>query len=129
MTGWPAAMNDSQTNLDRRIARIERVAALLDSEFRLPGTQWRFGADGLIGLIPGIGDTVSAAISTYIIGEAARGGARKRALLKMAWNVGVDTVLGAIPLVGDIFDFAFKSNRKNADIALAELRRVTGTDD
>lgn len=105
------------------IERIEYLARLLDSQFALPGTNFRFGADGLIGLIPGIGDTVSGLLSAYIIGEAARAGVRKRALARMTWNTLVDTILGAIPLVGDIFDFAFKANRKNAQIALAELRR------
>tara|TARA_B100001123_G_scaffold141977_2_gene164887 strand:- start:1817 stop:2233 length:417 start_codon:yes stop_codon:yes gene_type:complete len=113
-----------QPSVHDRIKRIEYLADLLDSRFTLPGTGIRFGLDGLIGLIPGIGDTVSGALSAYIISEAARAGVRKRALVHMAWNAGVDWILGSIPLLGDIFDVAFKANRKNAEIAIRELHRV-----
>ncbi|MAJ62698.1 MAG: hypothetical protein CL558_01490 [Alphaproteobacteria bacterium] len=109
-----------------RIKRIEYLANLLDSRFGIPGTGIRFGLDGLIGLIPGIGDTVSGALSAYIISEAARAGVRKRALVHMIWNASIDWILGSIPLLGDIFDVAFKANRKNADIAIRELHRLAG---
>ena len=68
----------------------------------------------MIGLVPGVGDAVSGGIGLYIIHRARQEGASGFLIFRMLWNLLVDTVLGAIPLVGDIFDFAFKSNAKNA---------------
>lgn len=109
---------------DPRLARLERLAHLLDTRFTLPGTGLRFGLDGLIGLIPGVGDAATGLISAYIIGEASQMGARKRTILRMMWNTGLDMVLGAVPFVGDIFDFAFKANKKNVDLLIEEHRRL-----
>lgn len=108
-----------------RIERLEALARLLDTRFTLPGTGVRFGLDGLLGLIPGVGDTVTGLISAYLIAEAAKMGARKRTVLRMAWNAGLDLVLGAIPVVGDLFDFAFKANRKNVGLLLREQAHLT----
>lgn len=108
---------------DARLARIQRLADLLDNRFRLPLVGGRIGLDGLLGLVPGVGDVASALISGYLVLEAYRGGARKRVLTRMAWNVVLDGTLGAVPIAGDLFDFAFKANRRNARLAEAELRR------
>ena len=112
-----------------RIERLEALARLLDTRFTLPGTGVRFGLDGLLGLIPGVGDTVTGLISAYLIAEAAKMGARKRTILRMAWNAGLDMVLGAIPVVGDLFDFAFKANRKNVGLLLREQAHRTANRD
>ena len=106
---------------ERQPADIDRLAKFLDSEFRLPGTQLRFGMDGVIGLIPGIGDAITGGLGLYIVARAHREGAPKLMLLKMLWNLAVDTVLGAIPLVGDIFDFAHRANLKNAQLLQKHL--------
>ncbi|MBL8660752.1 MAG: DUF4112 domain-containing protein [Rhodospirillales bacterium] len=106
-----------------RIRRLERLAELLDDRFRIPGTRWRFGLDSLIGLVPGVGDAAGAIMSAYIIAEAARLGLPKRAVLRMLANLGIDTVLGAVPLAGDLFDVAYKSNRRNVNIALDHLKK------
>lgn len=104
-----------------RAARIRRIATLMDDSIRIPLIGRRIGLDGLVGLIPGVGDAVSGAVSVYLILEAARAGARKRALARMALNAGLDSLVGAIPVVGDLFDLAFKANLRNARIALAEI--------
>ncbi|GGD05402.1 DUF4112 domain-containing protein [Halopseudomonas salina] len=96
--------------------KLERLAWFLDSSIKVPGFNARFGLDGLIGLIPGVGDVISALISSVVISEAARMGAPKTLLLKMAFNVLVDTVVGAVPLVGDLFDFAWKANNRNVSL-------------
>lgn len=96
--------------------KLERLAWFLDSSIKVPGFNARFGLDGLIGLIPGVGDVISALISSVVISEAARMGAPKTLLLKMAFNVLVDTVVGAVPLVGDLFDFAWKANIRNVSL-------------
>lgn len=93
--------------------RLERLAWLLDSSVPIPGLNFRIGLEGIVGLIPGVGDALGAVISSYILAEAARLGAPKSLLLKMTFNVALDAVLGAIPFVGDLFDFAWKANLRN----------------
>lgn len=94
------------------------LARVLDTAVGIPGTKLRVGLDALLGLIPGAGDAVGAALSGYIIFAAARAGASKPVLMRMVGNVVVDTVFGAIPVLGDLFDIAFRSNSRN--VALLE---------
>jgi hypothetical protein len=107
----------------QRRRRLETLAWLMDHSIPLPGVQYRIGVDGLLGLIPGFGDAVGALVSTYLIGEAARLGAPRSVLVKMAFNVGLDALLGAIPLFGDLFDFAWRANRRNLRLLDAYLER------
>ena len=102
----------------RRLARISRLARTMDSAIRIPGTGIRFGADSVIGLVPGIGDAAGGLIGLFMINEARRLGLPKRKLLKMAANVGLDAVVGSVPLLGDVFDVYFKSHRRNANLIL-----------
>ena len=106
-------MENKKANPDPRLARLERLADLLDSRFRVPGTDWRFGIDPLIGLVPGLGDVLSGAFSGWIVLEAWRMGAPPGLLVRMAVNVALDVLVGAVPVVGSVFDFAFKANRRN----------------
>ena len=94
-------------------AQTERLARLLDSQFRVPGTRMRFGVDGLLGLVPGVGDAAGLALSSMVIVQAVRLGARGSTVARMVLNVAIDTVVGAIPLLGSVFDFAFKANNRN----------------
>lgn len=96
-----------------RIKRIRTLAKILDNAFRVPGTNWRFGWDSLIGLVPGGGDVATGLLASYIVVEAAKLGIPRRTLWKMVANVAVDMAGGAVPIAGDLFDFAFKANRKN----------------
>src|SRR4051795_6618982 len=82
---------------DDRIARIDALAALLDTAFVIPGTQIRFGLDALIGLVPGIGDAVTTALSLYIVREARALGAPRLLVARMIANVALDGVIGAVP--------------------------------
>ena len=93
--------------------RLERLAWLMDNSIPIPGTGARVGIDPLIGLVPWIGDAMGAVVSSYIINEAARLGAPKSVLLKMAFNVFLDALIGIVPAVGDLFDFAWKANLRN----------------
>jgi hypothetical protein len=106
---------------EARLKRIRLLSRLLDEQFRIPGTMYRVGLDGLLGLIPGIGDAAGALLSAYIVYEAIRLGAPSTVLLRMIANIGIDTVGGAIPVVGDIFDMAWKTNKKNAALLHAYL--------
>jgi Domain of unknown function (DUF4112) len=94
--------------------RVARLAYWLDDRFRIPGTRRRIGVDGLLGLIPGIGDTATALLASYIVLEAARLGVPRSLLARMLANVGIDYVIGLVPLVGDVADLAWKANRRNA---------------
>ncbi|MDN5869776.1 MAG: DUF4112 domain-containing protein [Nitrococcus sp.] len=102
----------------RRLRRLRRTARLLDSEFQIPGIRWRFGVDALIGLVPGVGDSVSAALSLWIIAEARRLGVPPGVLRKMLRNMLVDAVAGSVPILGDVFDAGYKANLRN--LALLE---------
>lgn len=94
--------------------RARSIARLLDTAFRIPGTNIRFGLDGILGLVPGVGDVAGAALSGYVILTAARAGAPNTLLARMLANVGLDALVGAVPLLGDLFDVAFRANVRNA---------------
>lgn len=108
----------------KRAKRVYRLARLLDSQFKIPGTDIRFGLDSILGLIPGAGDTVTAAMAGYIIFEAWRMGVPRGAIVRMLGNVVLDWVIGSIPLLGDIFDIGFKANTRNVGILEEELGLV-----
>ncbi len=95
------------------IKNLDRLAWWLDSSIRVPGTSWRIGLDGLIGLIPGIGDLTAGALSSYILLQAVKMGLPGLVIARMALNIIFESVLGTIPLLGDAFDFAFKANQRN----------------
>jgi hypothetical protein len=108
-------MARGDTDRAYRVERLRRLAVLLDTALRLPGGI-RVGADSIIGLAPGIGDTLSTALAAYIVYEAHRLGVPTHKLWRMAANVAIDGVVGAIPILGDIFDVAFKANMRNLAI-------------
>lgn len=101
-------------------ARLKRLAWLLDSAIPLPGG-YRIGLDGLIGLVPGLGDVVAALLSSYIVVEAARLRVPASVLLRMGLNVALELIIGAVPVAGDLFDFAFKANERNVRLLEASL--------
>lgn len=114
------AMGTDQTSA-ATLRRLERFARLLDAALRIPGTRFRVGLDGLLGLVPGLGDGLTAALSLYPIVEAVRLGAPTPLILRMLANVGVDTLVGAVPLAGDVFDVVFKANLRNVELLRQHL--------
>ncbi len=104
---------------------IERLADWLDTKFVVPGTNWRFGIDAIIGLVPGIGDLATTALGAYIIYRARELGAPGWLVARMTANLAIDGVIGAIPLVGDIFDVAFRANVKNVRLLRRHLEKRT----
>ena len=105
----PSSGDDRRARLDR----LERLAANLDSRYRIPGTRIRFGWDAILGLVPGIGDVAALGPAGYIWLEAHRMGAPGSVKARMALNTGIDWVVGSIPLVGDLLDVGLKANRRN----------------
>lgn len=97
----------------RRLARVRRLAWLLDAAVKVPGTRFRFGLNSVIGLAPVAGDAAMAAVSLYIVYEGYQLGVPKQTLARMLGNVAVETVAGSIPILGDVFDTAFKANLRN----------------
>jgi NAD/NADP transhydrogenase beta subunit len=104
---------------DERLRWVEHVARLMDSQFRLPGTRFRFGLDPLLGLLPIVGDLSSTIVSVALLLTMMRHGASGAVVVRMGLNILLDTVVGAIPFIGNVFDFAYKSNERN----VALLRR------
>ncbi len=112
----------------RRDPIIEYLEWLM--ERAIPVGRWSFGLDGILGLVPGIGDVVAGMIAMFIVARAARDGIPRAALARMMTNVAIDTLVGSVPIVGDLFDFMFKSNTKNLRIYEESLngRRETAKD-
>jgi hypothetical protein len=103
----------SQVEIEQSLDQLSRW---MDGLFRIPGTGWRFGLDAIVGLIPGVGDTVSTLTGFYILAAGVRYRVSKVTLLRMGLNIGVDYLFGAIPVIGDIFDMAWKSNQRNVEL-------------
>jgi len=106
---------------------LERLSWLLDDMVRVPGLNWRFGLDALVGLIPGFGDTATALASFYILVSAVRYGVPKVTILRMGMNIGLDYVVGSLPFVGDLFDVWWKSNQRN--VALLSERATVSAEE
>jgi len=106
----------------KRLARLDRMANALDSKFRLFGIS--FGWDSLLGLIPGVGAVATALPGAVMIAEAARLGARKRVLTRMALNTGADVMIGTIPVIGDAFDVVFKSHQRSLALLKSDMARL-----
>ncbi|MBK6707193.1 MAG: DUF4112 domain-containing protein [Sphingomonadales bacterium] len=101
--------------------RVDALEKLLERSFVIPGTKIPFGLDSVVGLVPVLGDLITAAMGAYMVWEARNLGMSKWQLMRMTANVGIDTALGAIPLVGDAFDFIWRSNSKNLRIIRKHL--------
>lgn len=99
-----------------RLEQARALTRLLDSAVRVPGTSFRIGLDPVLGLVPGLGDAVGAAMAGYLVLLAARLGAPTAVIARMVGNVALDAAVGAIPFFGDIYDFFWKSNRRNLNL-------------
>jgi len=91
---------------------IRRIADMLDTKFKLPNG-WRFGWDGILGLIPGVGTAITDAFSFYILFRAALMGYPPSIIMRMIINVAIDNIVDKVPILGFLFDFMWKSNTKN----------------
>lgn len=101
---------------------VRELVRLMDSAYRVPGTDIRIGLDPLLGFfLPGAGDVLGAIPSMLILTLAVQRGVPPVIVLRMLLNVAVDSLVGAVPLLGDLFDAAYRSNDKN----LALLERHT----
>lgn len=106
-----------QAELDR----LDDLADLLDSRFRIPVIDVRFGLDAILGLVPGIGDLAALAPSAYLVWKAREMGVRRGVIGRMALNAGLDFAVGSVPVLGSIWDVFFKANRRNIALLRAEV--------
>jgi hypothetical protein len=111
------------SDVDGAMQRLDAIAKVMDSLIAIPGTNFRVGADSVIGLVPVIGDLASQVVSAYLIWEARRLGASRWLIGRMIANSAVDTVFGAVPLVGDVFDMAFRANKRNMALLRGHLEK------
>lgn len=119
----PSAAGRRSLDAATLVARKREIAAFgrfLDSSIRLPGG-FRIGWDGIIGLVPGVGDVVGMGLSGWLVWRAAQLGLPRSTIARMVGNVVLEGVIGAVPVLGDAFDFAFKANNRNVALLLREL--------
>ncbi len=117
-------MTDSDSErYQQALARLDRYARILDSQFRVPFTRIRFGLDPLIGLVPVIGDVIGLLLSLYLVIEAIRLGAGPGLVLKMLGNLLAEFVIGLVPVLGDAFDLMWRANDWNAALLREYIQR------
>jgi len=102
--------------LNGQLKWIERIARLFDDQFRIPGTNFKFGLDPIINLIPIAGDVPGFIVAASLVWAMAKHGVSRKVLILMVINVCIDALLGAIPIVGQITDFYFKANTRNIQL-------------
>ena len=102
---------------------LDILAHLLDDCFRIPGTQIHFGLDGIVGLVPAIGDVLAGLASCILIFAAWVRGVPYVTLARMTANLAIDVTVGAIPFLGDAFDIAWKANRRNYKLLIRHIEQ------
>ncbi|RNI29942.1 DUF4112 domain-containing protein [Rufibacter immobilis] len=104
------------SSLDERLKWVDSFSKLLDNQFLLPGTKFRFGLDPILGLLPVVGDMTSFAMSGVLVMTMAKHGASRALVIRMLFNIFLDAVIGSIPVVGWLFDFGYKANQRNVEL-------------
>ncbi len=115
--------NQSGPNLSsaEQLKRVRWLSWILDNSIKVPGSNFRIGLDPLIGLIPGVGDLIGTALSSYIVVLAVSANVSAWTLTRMTLNILLESMVGVIPIVGDIFDATFKANERNRKLLEASL--------
>ncbi len=109
----------------RTLAALRKWSVLLDSAFRVPGTNLTFGLDPILGLIPGLGDLTTPFFAALLLLHAVRLRIPRVVQLRMLINAAIDLAIGVIPFLGDVFDFGWKANVRN--LALLERYAQPGS--
>lgn len=113
----------SKTKRPQEIQRLETLASALDTSFTVPLLRVKLGWDGLIGLIPGVGDIAGAVLGAYVLLRAIQLGARKRTILEMLFHLAADALIGVIPVIGDLADVFNKAHARNVRLLLTEYEQ------
>jgi Domain of unknown function (DUF4112) len=109
-------VTDNSFNQDPELARLEALSKLMDNQYRIPGSNLRFGLDGIIGLIPYMGDMAGFIASGFLMRIMVKKGASPLLMARMLFNYILDAIAGTVPLFGDLFDFGFKANKRNVTL-------------
>ncbi len=112
-----------KTIFQEELDKLDKIAEWMDSRFKIPGTSIRFGLDSLLGIIPGVGDTITMASTGYLISKAHEYKLPWHVKTTMLWNLLIDWLIGLIPLLGDIFDVGWKANNKNVALIKKYVER------
>ncbi|TDQ11384.1 DUF4112 domain-containing protein [Pedobacter metabolipauper] len=104
---------NKEVNKARMLNWVTRFSYLMDEQFQIPGTKFRFGLDPVLNLIPFVGDMTGFLISGGLVLAMAKKGASSKIVVLMCLNIVLDATIGAIPFIGQLFDFYFKANTRN----------------
>ena len=114
-----------------RDENLDMLSRVLDTWFRVPGTNIRFGVDGVVGFIPGVGDLLGGMASCIIVLAAYFRGVPLITIARMVANLAIEVVAGLVPVLGNLFDIGWRANRRNYHLleqTLAAPRRDTARD-
>ena len=95
---------------------VERISTVMDDQFKLPGTNFKFGLDPILNFIPFAGDVSGFVVSAVLLYIMAKNGVSRKVLILMSLNICADAVIGAIPIVGQVSDFYIKANTRNINL-------------
>ncbi|QQR99128.1 MAG: DUF4112 domain-containing protein [Sphingobacteriales bacterium] len=109
---------NEKNKLPKELVNVSKYVKLMDSAFKIPGTNRTFGIDPILNLIPYGGAIAGYLISAYLLIGMFRNGASSKVIGKMIGNITLDAVVGAIPFLGTVFDFMFKANKRNLTLAI-----------
>jgi hypothetical protein len=120
---FSAGTTTQPLDLAADMRRAWALANWMDAQFEVAGI--KFGYDAIIGLVPGIGDTISMLAALYPVYVARKHKLGRVVMGRMLVNVGVDWLAGAVPLLGDVLDVGFKANLKNVQLLEQAAKRRT----
>lgn len=106
--------------------RLQQIAYWLEGCIPIPGTRWKIGLEPIIGLVPVAGDVIGFLLSTIIILEGIKLGAPAGLITRMVGITLLDMLIGFVPVLGDLLDFAYKANRRNAQLLTKHLDEIEG---
>jgi hypothetical protein len=117
------ALKSPLPTTDDTLDALRRYAVLLDSQFRVPGTNIRFGLDAIVGLIPGIGEISTPVFAAMLLLQGVRMRLPMIVQSRMVLNAVIDMLLGFVPILGDLADIGFKANLRNLALLERHARR------
>ncbi|KAA1156487.1 DUF4112 domain-containing protein [Pseudoalteromonas fuliginea] len=106
------------------LARLERFSQITDSSIRIPFTNFKFGVEAIIGIVPVIGDFAGLILSSYVLFEAQRLGVSWHIKFRILLNIAIDFIGGLVPILGDIFDAFFKANTRNTCLLKNHIKKI-----
>ena len=114
---------------DPRWTQARQLADLLDTRFRIPGTQQTFGLDAILGIVPGVGDVAGLVASAFVVTQAVRLGARGWTLASMLVTIALDATVGSVPIAGTVFDVVYRANTRNVQLLEEHVTDATAARD